>query len=124
MVRVAGFKVELTTNLSDHLRLRDADKTISIFHHASFLMGHRKASIFPPGFIDKTLATLAILFPQNDKGVQRWYKKQDDPEELDDNVLRCGMVSRQIGDYKFWHDRLVILKTEFDKTRPSTITQW
>lgn len=34
---VTGFKVELTTNLADHLRWRERDKTLSIFHHASFL---------------------------------------------------------------------------------------
>lgn len=37
MVRIAGFNIELTTNLADHLRLRDADRTVMIFHHASFL---------------------------------------------------------------------------------------
>jgi hypothetical protein len=42
MVRIAGFKVELTSNLSDHLRLRDIDKTISVFHHASFLLANRQ----------------------------------------------------------------------------------
>jgi hypothetical protein len=42
MVGIAGFKVELTSNLSDHLRFRDSDKTVKIFHHASFLEAHRK----------------------------------------------------------------------------------
>ena len=34
---VAGLRIELTTNLADHLRLRNEDRTVSIFHHASFL---------------------------------------------------------------------------------------
>ncbi|KAL2827739.1 hypothetical protein BDW59DRAFT_179017 [Aspergillus cavernicola] len=124
MIRIAGFGVELTCNLYDHLRLRDVDKTVIIFHHASFLTVHRQTSIFPPGLVDETLATLALLFPQGDKEVQRWYNKQDDPEELDKNILSCGMVGRQIGSYRYWHDRLVMLKTEFDRTQPSTISQW
>lgn len=33
---IAGFRVELTADLVDHLRLRD-DKTVAIFHYASFL---------------------------------------------------------------------------------------
>jgi hypothetical protein len=41
MVRIAGFKIELTTNIADHLRLRDADRTVAIFHHASFLKSQR-----------------------------------------------------------------------------------
>lgn len=40
--RVTGFRVELTTNLADHLRLRDEDSTVSIFHHASFLKCQQK----------------------------------------------------------------------------------
>jgi hypothetical protein len=35
--RIAGFKVELTPNLADHLRFRDENKTVTVFHHASFL---------------------------------------------------------------------------------------
>ncbi|KAL4885453.1 hypothetical protein BJY04DRAFT_230987 [Aspergillus karnatakaensis] len=124
MVRIAGFNVEPTSNLADHLRLRDVDRTISVFHHASFLMANRESTLFPKGLVDETLATLALLFPQGDKSVQRWYRKQDDPEELDDNVLRCGVANRKLGDFKYWHERLVILKTEFDETRPSTIAQW
>jgi len=40
--RVTGFRVELTTNLADHLRLRYEDKTVSMFHHASFLRCQQK----------------------------------------------------------------------------------
>lgn len=42
MVGIAGFKVELTSNVSDHLQFRDSDKTVKVFHHASFLEAHRK----------------------------------------------------------------------------------
>jgi hypothetical protein len=42
LVQIAGFKVELTTNLSDHLRFHDANRKVTIFHHASFLMAQRQ----------------------------------------------------------------------------------
>ena len=42
IVGIAGFKVELTSNLSDHLRFRDSDRTVKIFHHASSLESRRK----------------------------------------------------------------------------------
>jgi hypothetical protein len=42
MVGIAGFKVELTSNLSDHLRFRDSDKTVKVFYHASFLEAHKQ----------------------------------------------------------------------------------
>lgn len=42
MVRIAGFNIELTTNLADHLRLRDADRTVMIFHHVWFLRSQQQ----------------------------------------------------------------------------------
>ncbi|KAJ5095214.1 hypothetical protein N7532_007505 [Penicillium argentinense] len=124
ITRVGGFKVELTSNLSDHLRLRDADKTITLFHYASFLKANKETSGFPFGLIDETLATLALLFPQGNREVERWYKKQDEPDELDGSLLRCGNVIRQMKDFHYWYDRLAILKNDFDDSKPSTLQQW
>jgi hypothetical protein len=42
MVRIAGFQVEPTSNICDHLRFRDMNKTVEVFHHASFLMSHEQ----------------------------------------------------------------------------------
>jgi hypothetical protein len=35
--RIAGLEIEWTANLGDHLRLKDDDKTVTVFHYASFL---------------------------------------------------------------------------------------
>jgi hypothetical protein len=35
--RIAGFEVQLTTNLADHLLLREDRRLVCIFHHAAFL---------------------------------------------------------------------------------------
>lgn len=40
MARIAGFKIEPTSNLCNHLRLSDRSQTVEIFHHASFLRAH------------------------------------------------------------------------------------
>jgi len=37
LVGIAGLEIEWTANLGDHLRLKDNDKTVAIFHYASFL---------------------------------------------------------------------------------------
>jgi hypothetical protein len=40
---VAGIKIEWTSNLADHLRMvGDGEKTVTIFHHASFLRWHQR----------------------------------------------------------------------------------
>jgi hypothetical protein len=44
--RIAGFRVEFTSDLYDHLRVKDVDKSVLVFHHASFLMAH-KQYIYP-----------------------------------------------------------------------------
>lgn len=41
-------------------------------------------------------------------------------------VLKCGSGRRKtrLEEYRYWHDRLLILKEEFDEARPTTIAQW
>ncbi|KAL2063633.1 hypothetical protein VTL71DRAFT_5438 [Oculimacula yallundae] len=125
--RMTGFRVELTTNLADHLRFRHDDKTVSIFYHASFLRLERKSktSLFPDGFVEETLRTIALLFPSN-RDTEKWYYKQLDLSQLDPGALKCGHFedeSRRIETYRFWHDRLVVLKQEFDESPPTNLTQ-
>lgn len=38
--RVAGIKIRWTSNLADHLRMREEDTAVEIFHYASFLRLH------------------------------------------------------------------------------------
>lgn len=39
---IAGVEVRWTSNLADHLRMRDDDKTVEMFHYAAFLRLHQK----------------------------------------------------------------------------------
>lgn len=83
--------------------------------------------MFPDGFIEETMRTLALLFPRGDERTRKWYMKQeDDPADLDLNVLTCGNLRdnlRQIDQYEYWHDRLAMLKVAFDESRPQNVTQ-
>jgi hypothetical protein len=40
--RIAGLKIIWTNNLADHLRLTDDDRTVEIFHQATFLEAQRE----------------------------------------------------------------------------------
>ncbi|KAF1963554.1 hypothetical protein CC80DRAFT_587938 [Byssothecium circinans] len=124
--RIAGIEIQWTTNLADHLRMTDEDRKVNIFHHASFLRCQRH-SLFPEGFVDETLRTLKLLFPKGHKDTEKWYCKLAVVEELDHKVPKCGYLradDRKIEHFKYWHDRLVILKQVFDESRPSTLSQW
>jgi hypothetical protein len=81
-------------------------------------------TVFPDGFIDETLQTLALLFPKGDRAVEEWHRRKLPAEELDFAVLRCGPAIRQIDQYRFWRDRLVQLKEALDYSRPRNIRQW
>ncbi|KAL3469209.1 hypothetical protein BJX99DRAFT_252175 [Aspergillus californicus] len=100
-------KFERTYNVCSMICIAGFKVTVEVFHHASFLMAHRyRKWIFPSGLTEK------------------WYKRQNGPEELDGNILQCGKAERPIKEYRYWHHRLVILKTKFNKSRPSSIAQW
>ncbi|KAJ0119939.1 hypothetical protein J7T55_000789 [Diaporthe amygdali] len=137
---VAGIKVRLIDNLADHLLLVEDDTTVLIFHHASFLECQHASSILPKGLAEETLRTLALLFPQAefsrarraDRNKTAWLKKLYERYEksnclVDGRLTRCGNLTtsdRQVQNFRFWRDRLVVLKQAYDEATPTTLTQW
>jgi hypothetical protein len=128
MQRIADMKICWTNNLADHLRMvNDDDKMVAIFHHASFLRYQKNNPIFPPGLVDETLRTLALFFPKDDKQTKKWLQALPASSMVDRSLLRCEKLrpdDRQIGRFKFWHDRLIVVKQSFDESRPSKLSQW
>jgi hypothetical protein len=83
--------------------------------------------LFPDTFIDETLRTLALLFPQNNHKSRRWLLAQISEHALDPAIARCGNLraqNRRFEHFSFWHDRLVILKQAFDESSPRGLRQW
>ncbi|KAL3417125.1 hypothetical protein PVAG01_11125 [Phlyctema vagabunda] len=131
--RIAGIKTRWTSNFADHLKMRDDDKAVELFHYASFLRCHENCSILPPPLIEETLRTLALLLPEHNRDVEAWFSAQQDKQSkeyklpLDPLARECGQLKieeRQIRNFSYWHDRLVILKQAFDEAEPSSIKQW
>ncbi|KAF3481682.1 uncharacterized protein GIQ15_04441 [Arthroderma uncinatum] len=126
---IGGLRVSFTSNLADHLRLTHDDQVVEIFHQVSFLEYQRGSSLYPDGLVDETFRTLALLFPQSDWSMRRWLRKTCSSQNavVDERVLRCGWCrteDRQIQNFHFWHDRLVMLKQLYDEARPGTVSQW
>jgi hypothetical protein len=87
----------------------------------------RSKDLFPPGFCEETLRTIAVLLPSANKGVRDWYRKQQQLYRLDSRATKCpipGIEGRQIDKFYFWRERLVILKQAFDEAEPKTMSQW
>jgi hypothetical protein len=127
LVRIAGLEIQWTDNLADHLRLVHDDRVLRVFHHAVFLSAQKSSSLFPPNFIAETLRTLALLFPKYDKKMRAWFTVQATKHALDPEVMSSGHLiadERQVENFVYWHDRLVVLKQVYDESRPRTISQW
>ncbi|KAJ3542000.1 hypothetical protein NM208_g4329 [Fusarium decemcellulare] len=156
--KIGGIEINFTDNLADHLLLVEDDSKVLIFHYASFLdcqrlkgwvstskrdalytkISRSEESLFPPGFAEETLRTLALLFPQslvngsdNSRTSRKsWFRKLCDKRKtckIDERLGRCGTLhaeDRQIKGFIFWRDRLIILKQAYDEATPRTLSQF
>ncbi|KAK8085681.1 hypothetical protein PG997_006952 [Apiospora hydei] len=132
LTRIGGIRILWTSNLANHLRLTEDDTAVFIYHHASFLKMYQSVSgtLYPNGFVEETLRTLALLFPQSDRTVSSWLRSAGDDGRsgvVDLTVAKCGTLrsrDRRFERFLYWHDRLVILKQAFDDAKPRTLSQW
>ncbi|KAK0511994.1 hypothetical protein JMJ35_005122 [Cladonia borealis] len=127
--KIAGIKIEWTSNLADHLRLEDDDTRVLIYHQLSFLEIHKedRRSIFPDGLIEETICTMGLLIPSADKTSRNWFHKKQKELGLDPKAGTYGPLNaakRQIEHFKYWRDRLTVLKQTFDESEPKTISLW
>lgn len=82
--------------------------------------------MYPSGFVEETIRTLALLFPQNDADTRKWLSVQLGRQGIDETLGRCGSLTgfeRRFEQFSFWHNRLVILKQAFDEAQPRTLLQ-
>ena len=129
--RLAGLEIRWTDNLADHLRLIENDRTLCIFHHATFLR-HENSNIYPEGLIQETLRTLNLLFPRNDSSTQKWLRtsyssSKHTTSPPDSALLHCDRMmsdDRRAANFTFWRDELLTLKDKFDQPRPTSMAQF
>ena len=94
--------------------------------------------MFPDGFVDETLRTLALIFSQSEFSPYRrrknhkrdWFQARRAREQnrsIDPRLTLCGNLqaeARQIERFTYWRDRLVILKQAYDDATPKSLSQW
>ena len=149
--KIAGIQVRWTSNLADHLALRDDDKKVMLFHQASFLELSKESrrcvvivlashcdagefrlikatrTLLKDDLIDETLRTLSLLIPSNNSQSRKWFKRRQKRWSLDSKAGSYTALSasaRQIEKFHYWRDRLVVLKQAFDESEPNTIASW
>jgi hypothetical protein len=83
--------------------------------------------MYPDGFIEETLQTIKLFFPRTDKKTKQWFRKEMATRTMDGRALKCGRLKtedRQIEKFRFWYERLTVLKQFYDEAEPSTLSQW
>jgi hypothetical protein len=85
--------------------------------------------MYPAQLIEETLRTITLLFPSYNTAIKEWYQKvaAKSTYGLDKRLIGIGNLNaeeRQIDNFSYWHDRLVILKEVYDEARPGTLSQF
>ncbi len=126
--KIAGIQVIWTSNLADHLLLKDDDTKLMLFHQLSILQLHRKSakSPLPKVLVDETIRSISLLVPPVLGEPNPWFQQQRKKHLIDAQAGVCDRLNsseRQIEKFMYWRDRLVLLKRTFDDAEPRNISQ-
>ncbi|MDI1487117.1 MAG: hypothetical protein OHK93_006385 [Ramalina farinacea] len=128
---IGGIQINWTSNLADHLLLRDDDTVLLLFHQISILDLHALSptSPLPRDLIDETIRTTSLLIPPVLGSPNPWFLRRQQASShspLDAAAGLCKRLNstdRQIENFHYWRDRLVLLKRTFDEAEPRTVRQ-
>ena len=130
--RIGGFKVIWTDHIADHLYLNEDMDTITIYHHVQVLRGlqHHDLSeeALPERLLLETLQTLALLISRANRDCKRWFEKvhSQDVGDIDKAAGDVALLhwARSPEKYKYWGQRLLVIKDAYDASEPKDLGQW
>ncbi|KAL8715187.1 MAG: hypothetical protein Q9220_001145 [cf. Caloplaca sp. 1 TL-2023] len=124
---ISGIHIRWTDNLADHLLLRDDDTKLMLFHHVSALeIMNRSTPYFSQQLMSETIRTIALLVPPSLGEASPWFRREQRRHQLDAQAGRCDRLNssdRQIDNFYFWRERLVLLKRTYDEAEPNSLSQ-
>jgi hypothetical protein len=130
LTRKAAIKLEYTSYLSDHLALVGKSR-LRIFRHASAIQQAAASSKdypYPPGFLEETERTLALLFDPADKGTLKRTRRIERRDAADLEAAMKSVVDLDerldLRNYPFWQERLLAIQQVYDEAQPKTMKQW
>jgi len=79
--------------------------------------------------VKETIRTLALLLPGSSRAPNKWYqkKRKGHEEELDPRAGSSGHLNasqRRLEEFKYWGERLGILKQASDDSEPPSMWHW
>lgn len=125
----AGINIIWTRDFLSHLDVNSNKSRLALFHHVSVLHLYEQSNlkeIFPDGFLEETVRTLSVMLPIADKKCMKWFASKQQKLGLDVAAGDCRHLQatqRNISDFDFWRDRLIIAKDVFDSSQPSGISR-
>ena len=126
--KIGGIQVVWTSNLADHLLLKEDDTKLMLFHQVSILRLHKNLSddIFPEDLVEETIRTISLLVPPVLGKPNPWFRQQQQMHKIDAQAGNCNRLNssqRQIKNFAYWRNRLVLLKRTFDDAEPRNLSQ-
>jgi hypothetical protein len=81
--------------------------------------------MYPENFVEETLETLKLLFPNRDHNTEKWLHHNPLWEQLDKGLLNVGHFqkddeSRRLEHFTFWRDRLGLLVEAVEEVTPTS----
>ena len=126
--QIGGVEVVWTSNLADHLLLKDDDTKLMLFHQVSILQLHLQSEVspFPVSLVEETIRSISLLIPPVLGEPNPWFQQKKLNYPVDASAGTCDRLNsseRQIDKFVYWRDRLVLLKRTFDDAEPRNILQ-
>ena len=79
-------------------------------------------TLLPPELFSETAKSLALLFPRNNPHCTDFLSVES--QNLDPNLKKLAAAPRDVQEYSYWHDNLLTICEDFERSQPSTIRQW
>jgi len=88
------------------------------------VMLNRERELYPPGFLEETAQTIALLFPFSDLNSRKWIRRVQKSDNVDIEAGLIPSAARNIRQYRYWREQLLLLKEAYDMTEPTSLRQW
>ena len=70
------------------------------------------------------MKSLALLFPRTSVDCTEWLKAKSRDTILDPNLRTLAAAPREVQKYNYWQANLLLLAETFDRSQPSSFSQW
>lgn len=120
--RIVDIRIVWTDDLRQHLAYYESSRQVMIFRHASFLKRRRDQG-YDEKFLLEASRTMGLLFPYGESTQGRWKRRIRRKADPDIEAGIACSVPRELSHYGHWQERLSVLQTALDTSKPRGLKQ-